>query len=41
VRLRAQGHTIREIAEFQGVSRSLVHKTLATRGQIGAAIKEG
>jgi DNA invertase Pin-like site-specific DNA recombinase len=28
-RLRAQGRTIREIAEDLGVSRSLVHKTLA------------
>jgi DNA invertase Pin-like site-specific DNA recombinase len=41
VRLRAQGRTIREIADSLGVSRSLVHKTLANRGQIGAAITEG
>jgi DNA invertase Pin-like site-specific DNA recombinase len=31
-RLRAQGRTIREIAETLCVSRSLVHKTLANRG---------
>jgi DNA invertase Pin-like site-specific DNA recombinase len=31
-RLRNQGRTIREIAEHLGVSRSLVHKTLANRG---------
>lgn len=29
VRLRAQGHSIREIADELGYSRSLVHKTLA------------
>lgn len=40
-RLRARGRTIREIAEALGVSRSLDHKTLANRGQIGAAITEG
>jgi DNA invertase Pin-like site-specific DNA recombinase len=40
-RLRAQGRTIREIAEALGVSRSLVHKTLANGGQIDAAITEG
>jgi DNA invertase Pin-like site-specific DNA recombinase len=27
--LRSQGHTIREIADALGISRSLVHKTLA------------
>jgi DNA invertase Pin-like site-specific DNA recombinase len=31
-RLRAQGRSIREIAEELGCSRSLVHKTLANRG---------
>jgi DNA invertase Pin-like site-specific DNA recombinase len=31
-RLRAQGRTIREIADTLGVSRSLVHKTLANPG---------
>jgi IS30 family transposase len=31
-RLRAQGRTVREIAEQLGYSRSLVHKTLANRG---------
>ena len=40
-RLRAQGRTIREIADALGVSRSLAHKTLANRGQIDAAITEG
>jgi DNA invertase Pin-like site-specific DNA recombinase len=40
-RLRAQGRTIREIAEVLGVSRSLVHKALANRDQIGAAITRG
>lgn len=40
-RLRSQGRTIREIAEDLGVSRSLVHKTLANRGPIRAAIKRG
>ncbi len=39
--LRGEGWSIREIAEALGVSRSLVHKTLANRGQIGAAITEG
>ena len=38
--LRAEGCSIRQIAENLGVSRSLVHKTLANRGQIGAAITE-
>lgn len=38
--LRDQGCSIREIAEALGVSRSLVHKTLANRSQIGAAITE-
>jgi DNA invertase Pin-like site-specific DNA recombinase len=37
-RLRAQGRSIREIADELGCSRSLVHKTLANRGSIGAAI---
>jgi DNA invertase Pin-like site-specific DNA recombinase len=37
-RLRAEGRTVREIAEALGVARSLVHKTLANRGQFGAAI---
>jgi putative DNA-invertase from lambdoid prophage Rac len=36
-RLRAQGHSIREIAEELGYSRSLVHKTLANRGSRGVA----
>jgi DNA invertase Pin-like site-specific DNA recombinase len=39
--LRDQGRTIREIAESLGVSRSLVHKTLANREIIDAAIKAG
>jgi DNA invertase Pin-like site-specific DNA recombinase len=39
-RLRAEGRTVREIADALGVSRSLVHKTLANRRQIGAAITE-
>jgi len=30
-RLRQQGHSIREIADELGYSRSLVHKTLANR----------
>ena len=38
--LRSQGRTIREIADVLGVSRSLVHKTLAHHGQIGAATRE-
>lgn len=37
-RLRAEGRTVREIADTLGVSRSLVHKTLANRGSISAAI---
>jgi DNA invertase Pin-like site-specific DNA recombinase len=37
-RLRAEGQTVREIAVTLGVSRSLVHKTLANRGSLGAAI---
>lgn len=37
-RLRAEGRTVREIANTLGVSRSLVHKTLANRGSIDAAI---
>jgi len=40
-RLRAEGQTVREIAVTLGVSRSLVHKTLANRGAVGAAIKVG
>jgi DNA invertase Pin-like site-specific DNA recombinase len=36
-RLRAEGRTVREIADTLGVSRSLVHKTLANRGAIDAA----
>jgi len=39
IRLRAQGRTIREIADTLGVSRGLVHKTLANRDVICAAIK--
>ena len=38
-RLRAHGRTTREIAETLGMSRSLVHKTLANRESIGAEIK--
>ncbi|MGC2331652.1 MAG: recombinase family protein [Candidatus Acidiferrales bacterium] len=37
LRMRAQGRTIREIADALGVSRSLVHKTLANRGLARAA----
>jgi DNA invertase Pin-like site-specific DNA recombinase len=37
-RLRAQGHSLREIASELGCSRSLVHKTLANRGARGVAI---
>jgi DNA invertase Pin-like site-specific DNA recombinase len=37
-RLRAQGRSIREIADELGYSRSLVHKTLANRGPRGVAI---
>jgi DNA invertase Pin-like site-specific DNA recombinase len=37
-RLRAEGHTVREIADTLGVSRSLVHKTLGNRRAIAAAI---
>jgi DNA invertase Pin-like site-specific DNA recombinase len=38
-RLRQQGHSIREIADELGVSRSLVHKTLAIReaGRVASA----
>jgi DNA invertase Pin-like site-specific DNA recombinase len=36
--LRAEGQTVREIAEALGISRSLVHKTLAIRGSLSAAI---
>jgi DNA invertase Pin-like site-specific DNA recombinase len=39
--LRGEGCSIREIAEALGVSRSLVHKTLANRGEIKTAITEG
>ena len=40
-RLRAEGRTVREIADTLGVSRSLVHKTLANRGPCDAAITVG
>jgi DNA invertase Pin-like site-specific DNA recombinase len=40
-RLRSEGRTVREIAVTLGVSRSLVHKTLANRGEIRTAITEG
>jgi DNA invertase Pin-like site-specific DNA recombinase len=40
-RLRAEGRTVREIAVTLGVSRSLVHKTLANRGPFDAAITTG
>jgi DNA invertase Pin-like site-specific DNA recombinase len=40
-RLRAEGRTVREIADALGVSRSLVHKTLANHSQIGTAITDG
>jgi DNA invertase Pin-like site-specific DNA recombinase len=40
-RMRAEGLTIREIAEDLGVSRSLVHKTLANRSSMHAAITRG
>ena len=40
-RLRAEGRTVREIAVILGVSRSLVHKTLANREALGAAITAG
>ena len=40
-RLRAEGRTVRDIAVVLGVSRSLVHKTLANRGAVGAAITMG
>jgi len=40
-RLRLQGRTIREIAEALGVSRGLVHKTLANQRSICDAIAEG
>jgi DNA invertase Pin-like site-specific DNA recombinase len=36
-RLRAQGRSIRDIAEELGYSRSLVHKTLSNRGSRGVA----
>jgi DNA invertase Pin-like site-specific DNA recombinase len=39
--LRGEGWSIREIAEAFGVSRSLVHKTLANSGEIKTAIIEG
>jgi DNA invertase Pin-like site-specific DNA recombinase len=38
-RLRAQGRSIREIAEELGYSRSLVHKTLANRAPRSVPIK--
>jgi DNA invertase Pin-like site-specific DNA recombinase len=37
-RLRAQGRSIREIANELGYSRSLVHKTIANSKSRGAAI---
>jgi DNA invertase Pin-like site-specific DNA recombinase len=40
-RLRAEGRTVREIAATLGVSRSLVHKTLANRVALDAAITVG
>jgi DNA-binding CsgD family transcriptional regulator len=40
-RLRAQGRSVRDIAEELGCSRSLVHKTLTNRAAIGGAIKAG
>ncbi len=40
-RLRAQGRSIREIADELGCSRSLVHKTLANRGPLDAEITVG
>jgi DNA invertase Pin-like site-specific DNA recombinase len=40
-RLRAEGRTVREIADTLGVSRSLVHKTLANRSLLDAAITTG
>jgi DNA invertase Pin-like site-specific DNA recombinase len=39
-RLRAEGRSVREIADALGVSRSLVHKTLANSGSNRAAITE-
>ena len=36
-RLRSQGRTVREIADELGISRSLVHKTLANRGSVSVA----
>ena len=39
--LRPQGRTIREIADALGVSRRLVHKTLANRNRVGEAITTG
>jgi DNA invertase Pin-like site-specific DNA recombinase len=41
VRLRSEGRTVREIAVTLGVSRSLVHKTLANRSALNAAITTG
>lgn len=41
VRLRSEGRTVREIADTLGVSRSLVHKTLANRSPLDAAITTG
>lgn len=40
-RLRAQGHSLREIADELGYSRGLVHKTLSNRVLAGEAIKAG
>jgi DNA invertase Pin-like site-specific DNA recombinase len=41
LRLRSEGRTVREIADTLGVSRSLVHKTLANRSPLDAAITTG
>jgi DNA invertase Pin-like site-specific DNA recombinase len=41
LRLRSEGRTVREIADTLGVSRSLVHKTLANRSPLDAAITSG
>jgi DNA invertase Pin-like site-specific DNA recombinase len=40
-RLRAEGRSLREIADELGCSRSLVHKTLANHSSIDTAITEG
>ena len=41
LRLRSEGRTVREIADTLGVSRSLVHKTLANRSPLDAATTTG